>query len=55
MKNKTWKLVPGPFNYQRILCKTESEEVSVQIWTKFDSFANTYLIKVACFKNFIVQ
>ena len=55
MKNKAWKLVPGLFNYQRILCKTESEEVSVLIWTNFDSFTNTYLIKVACFKNFIIQ
>ena len=55
MKNKTWKLVPGPFNYQRILFKKDSEKVSVLIWTDFDSFASTYLIKVACFKNFIVQ
>ena len=54
MKYKVWKLVPGHFNYQRILCKMESEEVSVLICTNFDSFANTYLIKVSCFKNFIV-
>ena len=32
------------FNFQGILCKKESEEVSVLIWTNFDSFANTYLI-----------
>ena len=38
------------FNFQRILCKMESEEVSVLIWTNFDSFANKYLIKVACSK-----
>ena len=39
-----WKLVPGPFIFQRILCKRKSEEVCVLIWTNFDSFANTYLI-----------
>ena len=27
------------FNFQRILCKKESEEVSMLIWTNFDSFA----------------
>ena len=43
------------FNFQRILCKKESEEASVLIWKNFDSFANKYLIKVACFKNFIFQ
>ena len=54
MKNVSWKLVPGPFNFQRIFCKKEPEEVCVLIWTNFDSFANTYLI-VAYFKNFIFQ
>ena len=44
MKNVAWKLVPVPFNFQRILCKKESEKVCVLIWTNFDSFANTYLI-----------
>ena len=43
------------FNFKRILCKMESEEVRVPIWTNFDSFANKYLIKVAYFKNFIFQ
>ena len=28
---------------------------SVLIWTNFDSFANTYLILVACFYNLIFQ
>ena len=27
------------FNFQRILYKKESEEVSMLIWTNFDSFA----------------
>ena len=31
-------------NFQEILCKKESEETSVLIWTNFGSFANTYLI-----------
>ena len=31
-------------NFQKILSKMESEEVYVLIWTKFDSFTNTYLI-----------
>ena len=30
-------------NFQRILCKMESEEVYVLVWTNFDNFANTYL------------
>ena len=41
------------FNFQRILCKKDSVEVSMLIWTNSDSFAMTYLIWVACFKNFI--
>ena len=40
-------------NFQRILCKKESKEASVLIWTNFDSFAITCLIQVDCFKNFI--
>ena len=32
------------FNFQRILCKKEPEEVCLLIWTSFDSFVNTYLI-----------
>ena len=32
------------FNFQRILCKKESEEASMLIWTNFDSFAIKYLI-----------
>ena len=43
------------FNFQRILCQKESEEVSVLTWTNVDRFANRYLIKVACFKNSIFQ
>ena len=31
------------FNFQIILCKMESEEVSMLIWINFDSFAITYL------------
>ena len=27
----------------------------MEVWTNFDSFAITYLISVACFKNFIFQ
>ena len=43
------------FNFQRIFCKKESEEVSALISTNFASFAYKYLIKVACFKKFIFQ
>ena len=45
MINVNWKLAPGPFDFQRILCKKESEEVCMVIWTIFDSFAIPYLIK----------
>ena len=31
------------FHFERILCKKESEEASMLIWTKFDSFATMYL------------
>ena len=44
MKNVAWKLVPGHFNFQRILCKNESEQASILIWTNFDSFAIIYLM-----------
>ena len=44
MKNLAWKLVPSPFNFQRILCKKESEEVCMLILTNFDSFATPYVI-----------
>ena len=44
MKNLAWKLVPGLFNFQQILFKKESEEVSLLIWTSFENFANTCLI-----------
>ena len=40
-------------SFQGMLCKKEPEEVSLLIWTNFDSFTNTYLIQVACFKTFI--
>ena len=45
MKNVAWKLVPGPFLiFERILCKKDTVEVSIMIWTNFDNFAITYLI-----------
>ena len=44
MKNVAWTLVPGPFNFQGMLCKKESNEASMLIWTNFDSFAIKYLI-----------
>ena len=43
-EDMAWKLVPGPFYFQQILCKTDSEEVSMLMWTNFDGFAITYLI-----------
>ena len=43
MKNVASNLIPGLFNFLRILCKKESEEASLLIWTNFDSFAITYL------------
>ena len=45
----------APFNCKRILCKNKSEKVRVLTWTNFDSFPNTYILKVACFKNFLLQ
>ena len=44
MKNMAWAPVPGPFNFERILFKKESEEVSMLIWTNIDSFAIKYVI-----------
>ena len=46
MKNVAWKLVPSPFNFQRILYKKESEEVwmCMLILTNFDIFAITHLL-----------
>ena len=44
MENMTWKLAPGPFNFQKICCLKESEETSMLIWTNFESFAITYLM-----------
>ena len=32
------------FNFQRILCKKESEEICVLICTNLDSLANSYLM-----------
>ena len=49
-----WKLVPDPCYFQRIHCKKDSE-VSILTWTDFERFAITYLIEIACFKNFIFQ
>ena len=42
MKNVAWRLVPGPFYFPRTLCKKDSKEVSMLIWTDFESFAITY-------------
>ena len=44
MKNVAWRLVPGPFNFPIILCKKDSKEASMLIWTDFESFAITYPI-----------
>ena len=52
MKNVAWKLFPDIFNFKRILCQKESEEVSMLIWTKFYGSANTYQIEVVHFKKF---
>ena len=55
MKNVVWKL-QAFFNFRDSSNKKESGEDSVLlIWTNFDSFANAYLILVACFKNFVFQ
>ena len=43
------------FDFERILCKKDSEKVSMMIWTNFDSFAIIYLIQVTCFKNCVLQ
>ena len=32
------------FNLQGMVCKKESDEASMLIWTNFDSFANKYVI-----------
>ena len=41
-----WKLLPQPFlNFQRSLCKKESGEANMLIWTNFDSFAIKYQCK----------
>ena len=55
MKNVTLELVPGPFNFQRILCEKEPEEVCMMICTNFNGFAITDLILRACFENFFFQ
>ena len=46
MKNVTWKLIwfQAFYNFQKILCKKESEEVFMLNLTNFDTFAVTYLI-----------
>ena len=43
------------FSFQGILCKKESEVVCMLTWKDFDSFAITYPVEVACFKNFIFR
>ena len=42
-KNVAWKLVQVLSNFQRILCKKDSVEVSMLLRTNFDRFAITYL------------
>ena len=42
-KNVAWKLVQVLSNFQRILCKKDSLEVSMLLRTNFDRFAITYL------------
>ena len=54
-KNVVWKLIQALFDFPRIFCKKESEEVGMLILTNFDSFAITYLIWAGCFKSFIFQ
>ena len=44
MKNLAWELVPGPFEFQRNLCKRESENVLQADWMNFDSSAITCLM-----------
>ena len=44
MKNVAWKLAPGPFRFQGIFYKKDSEEVSMLICTNFDSFVIRHLI-----------
>ena len=44
MKNVAWKLLQALFSFQRILCKNNSKEVSMLIWTYFDCFAYIYNI-----------
>ena len=44
---------PKPFLIFKESSKKQSQEVCVLIWTNFDSFANTYLILLTCFKSFI--
>ena len=48
LSKNSMKIWPGNYflvllNFQRILCKMESEEVYVVIWTNFDSRTKTYL------------
>ena len=43
------------FQFQGMLCKKESEEVCVLIWTNFDSFAKIYRIQKACCGKLILQ
>ena len=45
-----WKLVQAFFNFQKILCKKDSVNVSKLIWTDFERFAITYVIQVAASK-----
>ena len=50
LSKKIWKMCPehyfqALFNFQRILCKKESEEATMLIWTNFDSYVIEYVIE----------
>ena len=52
MRNVACKL-KALFRFKKILCKNDSKEVNMLIWTDLDSFAITY--PIASFKNFIFE
>ena len=55
MKKWPGNLFQTLFNFQKILIRKDSMEVCKLIWTNFDSFAITYLIKVTCFESLIFR
>ena len=54
-KNPKKNYSQAVFNFQRVLCEKESEEVWMPDWTNVNNFVITYLLQVACSKNFIFQ